>query len=122
MPEGNSGGKLVDDRSHMGWDSGRVMVHMAYFRHACWSRIAGGGSDASISIGIIIIIVHYMLAASRLLHSIVQDLGIQPIFNFSSPQFLGIQFSEVLLFLLLFYPLNTGRVLPVLSEVQSKRK
>ena len=71
---------------------------------------------------IIIIIVHYMLAASRLWHSIVQDLGIQPIFNFSSPQFLGIQFSEVLLFLLLFYPLYSGTVLPVLSEVQSKRK
>ena len=51
MPEGNSGGKLVDDLSRMGWDSGRVMVRMAYFRHACWSRIAGGGSDASISIG-----------------------------------------------------------------------
>ena len=51
MPAGNSGGKLVDDRSHMGWDSGRVMVHMAYFQHACWSRIAGGGCDASISIG-----------------------------------------------------------------------
>ena len=51
MPEGNSGRKLVDDLSRMGWDSGRVMVCMAYFRHACWSRIAGGGSDASISIG-----------------------------------------------------------------------
>ena len=51
MPEGNSGGKLVDDRSRMGWYSGSVMVHMAYFRHACWSRIAGGGSDASISMG-----------------------------------------------------------------------
>ena len=52
MPEGNSGGKLVDDLSRMGLDSGRVMVRMANFRHACWSRIAGGGSDASISIGL----------------------------------------------------------------------
>ena len=51
MPEGNPGGKLVDDHSRMGWDSGRVTVRMAYFRHACSSRIAGGGSDASISIG-----------------------------------------------------------------------
>ena len=51
MPEGNSGGKLVDDLSRMGWYSGRVMVRIAYFRHACWSRIAGGGSDASISRG-----------------------------------------------------------------------
>ena len=50
MPEVNSGGKLVDDLSRMGWDSGRVMVRMVYFRHTCWSRIAGGGSDASISI------------------------------------------------------------------------
>ena len=49
MLEGNSGGKLVDDRSRMGWDSERVMVRMAYFRHACWSWIAGGGSDALIS-------------------------------------------------------------------------
>ena len=51
MPEGNSGGKLVDDLSRMGWYSGRVMVRIAYFRHACWSRIAGGRSDASISMG-----------------------------------------------------------------------
>ena len=51
MPEGNLGGKVVDDLSHMGWDSGRVMVRMAYFRPACWSRIAGGGSDGSISLG-----------------------------------------------------------------------
>ena len=51
MPEGNSGGKLVDDLSRMGWYSGSVIVRMAYFRHACWSRIAGGGSDASISMG-----------------------------------------------------------------------
>ena len=51
MPEGYSGGKLVNDRSRMGWDSGRVMVRMACFQHACWSRIAGGGSDASIYIG-----------------------------------------------------------------------
>ena len=39
------------DLSLMGWYTGRVMVHIAYFRYACWSRIAGGGSDASISIG-----------------------------------------------------------------------
>ena len=51
MPEGNSVGKLVDALSRMGWDSGRVMVRMACFRHAYWSRIAGGGSDASISMG-----------------------------------------------------------------------
>ena len=51
MSEENSGGKLVDDLNRMGWDSGRVLVLMAYFRHACWSQIAGGGSDASISIG-----------------------------------------------------------------------
>ena len=51
MPEGNSGGKLVDDLSHMGWDSGRVIVRMAYFPHACWSQIAGVGSDALISMG-----------------------------------------------------------------------
>ena len=51
MPVGTSGGKVVDDLSRMGWDFGRVMVHMAYFRHACWSPIAGGGSDASISKG-----------------------------------------------------------------------
>ena len=51
MPEGNSGGKLVDDRSRIGWDSGRIMLRMAYFRHACWSRIAGGGNNASISMG-----------------------------------------------------------------------
>ena len=51
MPVGNLGGKLVDDLSPMGWDSGIVMVRMAYFRHACWSRIAGGASDASISMG-----------------------------------------------------------------------
>ena len=51
MPEGNSGRKLVDDLSHMGWYSGSVMVRMVYFRHTCWSRIAGGGSDATISMG-----------------------------------------------------------------------
>ena len=51
MPEGNSGGKLVDDLSRMGWDFGRVMVRMAYFQHVCWSLIAGGGSDDSISMG-----------------------------------------------------------------------
>ena len=49
MPERNSGRKLVDDLSHMGWYSGSVMVRMAYFRHACWSQIAGGGSDTSSS-------------------------------------------------------------------------
>ena len=49
MPEGNSGEKVVDDLSRMGWYSRRVMVRMAYFRHAYWSRIAGGGSDISIS-------------------------------------------------------------------------
>ena len=41
---------------------------------------------------IIIIIVHCLLAASGLWHSIVQDLGIQPIYNFPSPQFLRIHF------------------------------
>ena len=51
MPEGNTGGKLVDDFSHVGWYSGSVMVRMAYFRHTCWTRIAGGGSDAAISMG-----------------------------------------------------------------------
>ena len=51
IPEWNSGGMLLDDHSHIGWDSGRVMVRMSYFRHACWSRISGGGSDASISMG-----------------------------------------------------------------------
>ena len=30
MPEGNVGGKFVDDLSRVGWDSGRVMVRMAY--------------------------------------------------------------------------------------------
>ena len=51
MPERNSGGKVVDDRSRIGWNSGRVMVRMAYFQHVCWSLIAGGGSDDSISMG-----------------------------------------------------------------------
>ena len=35
----------------------------------------------------IIIIVHFMLAAYRLWHSAVQDLGILPIFSFSLPCF-----------------------------------
>ena len=51
MPEGNSGRKLVDDLSGIEWYSGRVRVHIAYFRHACWSRIAGCGSDALIYMG-----------------------------------------------------------------------
>ena len=52
MPEGNSAVKLVDDLSRMWWYSRRVMVRIAYFRHACWIRIAGGGSDASLSMAI----------------------------------------------------------------------
>ena len=60
---------------------------------------------------IIIIIVHYMLAASRLWHSIVQDLGVQPIFSYFSLLFLSMHSCEVLLFLFLFSPLSTGTML-----------
>ena len=56
MPEWISGGKLVDDHSRMGWYSGSVKVHMAYFRHACCSWIAGGGSDVSISMGMAVVV------------------------------------------------------------------
>ena len=60
---------------------------------------------------IIIIIVHYMLAAFRLWHSLVQNLGVQPIFSFFSPQFRSIHYCKVLLCLLLFCPLSTGSML-----------
>jgi hypothetical protein len=47
----NSGGKVVDVLSRIGWCSGSVMVRRAYFLQVCCSRMAGGGSDASTSIG-----------------------------------------------------------------------
>ena len=53
MPVLNSGGNVVDDLNHMGWHSGSDIILRAYFRQACCSRMAGGGSDASSSIGII---------------------------------------------------------------------
>ena len=36
------------------WFSGGVMVRRVNFLHFCWSRIAGGGGEASNSIGMIV--------------------------------------------------------------------
>ena len=53
MPVLNSVGNVVDDLNYVGWRSGSDFVWRAYFRQACYSCMAGGGSDASNSIGII---------------------------------------------------------------------
>lgn len=52
-PVPNSGGNVVDVLSRIGWCSGSVIVRRAYFRQVCCSRMSGGGSDASSSMGMI---------------------------------------------------------------------
>ena len=60
---------------------------------------------------IIIIIVHFILAAYRLWHSTVQDLGIPPIFSFSLQGFSASILVRSSSFCFLFCPLSTGTML-----------
>ena len=45
---------MVEVPKRIGWYSGSAMAHRANFLHFCWSLIAGGGSEASNSIGVIV--------------------------------------------------------------------
>ena len=98
---------FLSNRTQGSWIRSMSVVLCARWRSVCITCV-----DFAVLCGnIIIIIVHYMLASSRLWHSMVQVLGVQPIFSFSSPQFLSMDSCEVLLCLLVFCPLSTGTML-----------
>ena len=59
----------------------------------------------------IIIIVHFMLAAYRLWHGTVQDLGIQPIFSISLHRFSASILVRSTSFCSFVCPLSTGIIL-----------
>ena len=82
----------------------QVLLLLSNLTQGSWMRIM------SVVI-IIIIIVHFMLAAYRLWHSTVQDLGIQPIFSISLHRFSASILVRSTSFCSFVCPLSTGIIL-----------